>query len=183
MSATTLSDASSACRRTHSSGSGVAVHLFRPVLFRKRGRPSAAAMASSSSSSSADAAAADDSGARSRRTLWIAGLDESATAALVRAACIPFGDISDVQVPIDNKTGKHRGFAFVEFELEADARECVDNLHGAELAGRTLRVTVARPQRAKGQGQAVWSAQDWLKSLGGGGGEGAADEGTLDPAR
>jgi len=160
------------------------VHLLRPVLFRERGRPSAAAMASSSS---ADAAAADDSGARSRRTLWIAGLDESATAALVRAACIPVGDISDVQVPIDNKTGKHRGFAFVEFELEADARECVDNLHGAELAGRTLRVTVARPQRAKGQGQAVWSADNWFKSLESGAvGEVSAaggDEDILAPAR
>ena len=168
-----------------SSGGGEAVHLLRPVLFRERGRPSAAAMASSSSSSSssADAAEADDSGARSRRTLWIAGLDESATAALVRAACIPFGDISDVQVPIDNKTGKHRGFAFVEFELEADARECVDNLHGAELAGRTLRVTVARPQRAKGQGQAVWSADNWFKSLEAGAvGEVSAEE-ILAPAR
>ena len=131
-----------------------------------------------SSSSASSSSSADDGGARSRRTLWIAGLDESATAALVRAACIPFGDISDVQVPIDNKTGKHRGFAFVEFELEADARECVDNLHGAELAGRTLRVTVARPQRAKGQGGAVWSSESWFKSLGqgpgGGGGEDAA---------
>jgi peptidyl-prolyl isomerase E (cyclophilin E) len=133
---------------------------------------------SSSSSSSLSSAPAGDDGARSRRTLWLAGLDESATAALVRAACIPFGDISDVQVPIDNKTGKHRGFAFVEFELEADARECVDNLHGAELAGRTLRVTVARPQRAKGQGKAVWSSEAWFKSLG----EGAAGAGAEDAA-
>ena len=140
------------------------------------GGAGAAAARSSSSSSSASASdaaassAADEAGSRARRTLWVSGLDESATAALVRAACIPFGDISEVQVPIDNKTGKHRGFAFVEFELEADARECVDNLHGAELAGRTLRVTVARPQRAKGQGKAVWSAENWFKSLADGAG-------------
>lgn len=120
----------------------------------------------------------DDASTRGRRTLWVSGLDEAASAALVRAACVPFGDIRDVHVPLDNKTGRHRGFAFVEFELEADAKECVDNLHGAELMGRTLRVTVARPQREHGTaGKAVWSQEAWFKSLAEGGAEGAGGSG------
>ncbi len=28
----------------------------------------------------------------------------------------PFGDIKDVNIPMDNTTGKHRGFGFVEYE-------------------------------------------------------------------
>ena len=102
---------------------------------------------------------------RSRRVLWISGLEESATADLVRAACVPFGDLVDVSLPLDMATGRHRGFAFVEFEEEADAREALDNLHGAELLGRALRVTVARPQREAGAAKAVWSSEEWLKAL------------------
>ena len=36
---------------------------------------------------------------------------------MLQAAFIPFGDIIDIQIPLDYETEKHRGFAFVEFEL------------------------------------------------------------------
>ncbi len=51
---------------------------------------------------------------------------------VIRAAFIPFGDISEVQVPIDYQTEKHRGFAFVEFELPEDAKAAIDNMVGVE---------------------------------------------------
>ena len=35
---------------------------------------------------------------------------------ILHAAFIPFGDIMDIQIPLDYETEKHRGFAFVEFE-------------------------------------------------------------------
>ena len=47
---------------------------------------------------------------------------------VIRAAFIPFGDISEVQLPIDYQTEKHRGFAFVEFELPEDAKAAIDNM-------------------------------------------------------
>jgi len=45
-----------------------------------------------------------------------------------QAAFIPFGDINDVQIPIDYDSQKHRGFAFVEFELAEDAMAAIDNM-------------------------------------------------------
>ena len=40
---------------------------------------------------------------------------------------------------------KHRGFAFVEFELAEDAAAAIDNMNESELCGRTLRVNLAKP--------------------------------------
>jgi len=47
---------------------------------------------------------------------------------VLHAAFIPFGDIMDVQIPLDYETEKHRGFAFVEFESAEDAAAAIDNM-------------------------------------------------------
>lgn len=41
---------------------------------------------------------------------------------------LPFGDILDIQVPIDYESEKHRGFAFIEFEAAEDAAAAIDNM-------------------------------------------------------
>jgi len=47
---------------------------------------------------------------------------------VIKGAFIPFGDINDVQMPLDYESQKHRGFAFVEFELNEDAAAAIDNM-------------------------------------------------------
>lgn len=46
----------------------------------------------------------------------------------MNAAFIPFGDVVDIQIPLDYETEKHRGFAFIEFELAEDAAAAIDNM-------------------------------------------------------
>jgi peptidyl-prolyl isomerase E (cyclophilin E) len=121
---------------------------------------------------------------RARRTLYVGGLEDSVTAPLLRAAFLPFGELKDVNLPMNHASGKHRGFGFVEFEDDEDAKEALDNMDGAELFGRTLRVTLAKPQQGAGggAGKAVWAAGDWFANLaaqeleeeGAAGGDGAA---------
>lgn len=48
--------------------------------------------------------------------------------AVIRSAFIPFGDLTEVQIPLDYETEKHRGFAFVEFESPEDAQAAIDNM-------------------------------------------------------
>lgn len=43
-------------------------------------------------------------------------------------------------MPRDKATGKRRGFAFLMYEDQRSTVLAVDNLNGAELLGRTLRV-------------------------------------------
>ncbi|KAF4102227.1 peptidyl-prolyl cis-trans isomerase E [Onychostoma macrolepis] len=106
--------------------------------------------------------------AASKRVLYVGGLAEEVDEKVLHAAFIPFGDITDIQIPLDYETEKHRGFAFIEFELAEDAAAAIDNMNESELFGRTIRVNIAKPMRIKeGSSRPVWSEDDWLKKFSG----------------
>ncbi len=114
-------------------------------------------------------------------SLYVGGLDEAVTLDLLRAAFLPFGNVKDIQLPLD-ASGAHKGFGFVEYDLEEDATAAIDNMEGAELFGRTIRVNPARGGGGGGGGggigRAVWAeAAAWYKNLKQqAGGEGAVGE-------
>ena len=60
-------------------------------------------------------------------------------------------------------TDKTRGFGFVEFELEEDCADAIENMDGSELFGKVLRVNFAKPM-SKLTGKAVWSAEEWIQN-------------------
>lgn len=100
----------------------------------------------------------------SKRIVYVGGLAEEVDEKVLHAAFIPFGDLVDVQIPLDYETQKHRGFAFVEFEQAEDAAAAIDNMNDSELFGRTIRVNVAKPMKIKeGSTRAVWSEDSWLR--------------------
>nr|CAH7766042.1 unnamed protein product [Callosobruchus chinensis] len=99
-----------------------------------------------------------------KRTIYVGGLAEEVDEKILNAAFIPFGDIIDVQIPLDYESEKHRGFAFIEFESAEDAAAAIDNMNDSELFGRTIRVNLAKPQRIKeGSTRPVWSEDTWLQ--------------------
>lgn len=108
-------------------------------------------------------------GTNAKTALYVGGLEESVTEATLHSTFIPFGEIKDVSVPLDNATGRHRGFGFVEFEERDDAASAADNMNNAELFGRVLRVNYAQPMKIKGgdkgwSHQPVWAdADDWFE--------------------
>ncbi|KAI8390171.1 hypothetical protein BD560DRAFT_2850 [Blakeslea trispora] len=51
-----------------------------------------------------------------------------------------YGEIIHVEVIRDQKTGKSKGFAFLQYEDQRSTILAVDNLNGAQVLGRTLRV-------------------------------------------
>lgn len=59
---------------------------------------------------------------------YIGGLAEEVDEKVLHAAFIPFGEIIDVQIPLDYESEKHRGFAFIEFETAEDAAAAIDNM-------------------------------------------------------
>ncbi|XP_062607379.1 peptidyl-prolyl cis-trans isomerase E-like [Saccostrea cucullata] len=106
--------------------------------------------------------------AQNKRIVYVGGLAEEVDEKTLHAAFIPFGDILDINIPLDYETEKHRGFAFVEFELAEDAAAAIDNMNDSEMFGRTLRVNMAKPMKIKeGSSRAVWSEDTWLQEYAG----------------
>lgn len=56
------------------------------------------------------------------------------------ACAIRYGEVMDVNLPREKETGKTRGFGFLMYEDQRSTVLAVDNLNGASVAGRTLRV-------------------------------------------
>lgn len=99
-----------------------------------------------------------------KRVLYVGGLSEEADEKTVHAAFVPFGDIVDVNLPIDFATQKHRGFSFVEFESADDAAAAMDNMNESEIFGKTIRVNIAKPLKLKeGSARPVWADDSWLQ--------------------
>jgi len=103
-----------------------------------------------------------------KKLIYVGGLAEEVDQKVLNAAFIPFGDIVEVNMPLDYETEKHRGFAFIEFELPEDAQAAIDNMNEGELFGRTLRVNLAKPMKIKeGSTRPVWATDEWLQKYAG----------------
>lgn len=102
--------------------------------------------------------------ATNKKLLYVGGLADEVDEQTIQAAFIPFGDLVEVNFPIDFETQKHRGFAFVEYETVQDAADAIDNMNDAEIFGRTIKVNVAKPQKLReGSSRAIWADDEWLQ--------------------
>ena len=70
------------------------------------------------------------------------------------------GTVVEATVLYDRYTGESRGFAFVEMVSEEQAEKAIEQLNGAMLDGRSLRVAEARPRRSRQRDQSA-AYDDW----------------------
>lgn len=96
--------------------------------------------------------------------LYVGNLSFNSTADSVRTEFANFGEVSDVHVVTDRETGRSRGFAFVTMGTNEAAQKAIQELNGAMLDGRALRVNEAEERQDRGGG-------------GGGGGRGGQRRG------
>lgn len=57
-----------------------------------------------------------------------------------------YGEVASAKVIMDKFTNRSRGFAFVEMPDEAAAQKAIQELDGATVDGRSIKVNVARPK-------------------------------------
>lgn len=58
----------------------------------------------------------------------------------IRQAFLPFGPIKSINMSWDPVTQKHKGFAFVEYELPEAAQLALDQMNGVMIGGRNIKV-------------------------------------------
>ncbi|XP_075222402.1 poly(U)-binding-splicing factor hfp isoform X3 [Lycorma delicatula] len=62
----------------------------------------------------------------------------------IRQAFLPFGPIKSINMSWDPVTQKHKGFAFVEYDIPEAAQLSLEQMNGVMLGGRNIKV-VGRP--------------------------------------
>ncbi|XP_055923631.1 poly(U)-binding-splicing factor half pint isoform X1 [Eupeodes corollae] len=80
----------------------------------------------------------------------------------IRAAFLPFGPIKSINMSWDPITQKHKGFAFVEYEIPEGAQLALEQMNGALMGGRNIKV--GRPSNMPQAQQVIDEIQEEAKS-------------------
>jgi cold-inducible RNA-binding protein len=86
--------------------------------------------------------------------LYVGNLAFSTTEEAIRSTFAEFGEVVEAKLMIERETGRSRGFAFVQMATAEGAKAAIEQMNGALLDGRPLRVNEAeqRPERGGGGG-------------------------------
>lgn len=78
------------------------------------------------------------------KKLFIGGLPWALQTEDLQEIASEFGEVVFARVMTDRETGRSRGFGFVEYEDVDTATKAKEELDGAEIEGRTIRVDFAK---------------------------------------
>jgi RNA recognition motif-containing protein len=104
--------------------------------------------------------------------LYVGNLAFSTTEEAIRNAFAEFGEVVEAKLMLERETGRSRGFAFVQMATAEAAKAAIEQMNGALLDGRPLRVNEAeqRPERGRGGGGGGGGYGGGGGGYGGGGG-------------
>jgi RNA recognition motif-containing protein len=109
--------------------------------------------------------------------LFVGNLSFNTSEEAIRDAFAEFGEIVEAKLVTDRDTGRSRGFAFVELTSNEAAQKAIQEMNGALLDGRPLRVNLAEARRDSRGGGGGGGGGGFSRSRGGGGG-GGGDRGS-----
>ncbi len=101
--------------------------------------------------------------------LYVGNLSFSTSEAQLRDLFAQHGEVTSASLVMDRDTGRPRGFGFVEFANDDQARAAITALDGKNVDGRDIKVNEAKPREAGGGGRGGFG--------GGGGGRGGSGGG------
>ena len=98
------------------------------------------------------------------KKLFVGGLSWDTTDEGLQQAFASYGEITEAKVITDRDTGRSRGFGFVTFTQDEDAKTAITKMDGTNLDGKTIKVNEAQEKSPRGGGRSG--------GFGGGGGGG-----------
>uniref|UniRef100_A0A1I8H9U2 Poly(U)-binding-splicing factor PUF60 n=1 Tax=Macrostomum lignano TaxID=282301 RepID=A0A1I8H9U2_9PLAT len=73
--------------------------------------------------------------------IYVGSIAADVTEEMLTAAFQTYGTVKACNMGFDNATRKHKGYAFVEFELAEAATLAIDGMNGYTIGGRNLKVS------------------------------------------
>jgi cold-inducible RNA-binding protein len=87
------------------------------------------------------------------KKLFVGGLSWDTTDDGLRQAFVSYGEITEAKVITDRDTGRSRGFGFVTFAQDEDAKKAISQMDGTSLDGKTIKVNEAQEKSPRGGGR------------------------------
>ena len=87
------------------------------------------------------------------KKLFVGGLSWDTTDDGLRRAFASYGEITEAKVITDRDTGRSRGFGFVTFASDEDAKTAISKVDGTSLDGKTIKVNEAQEKSPRGGGR------------------------------
>lgn len=84
------------------------------------------------------------------KKLFVGGLSWDTTDDGLRQAFAVHGKITEAKVITDRDTGRSRGFGFVTFAQDQDAKTAISKMNGTNLDGKTIKVNEAQEKSQRG---------------------------------
>ena len=84
--------------------------------------------------------------------LFVGGLPWVTDDQALASAFESFGTVADARVICDRETGRSRGFGFVTFDSDEEAKAALSAMDGAEIGGRRVKVNEANDRPGGGRG-------------------------------
>jgi RNA recognition motif-containing protein len=82
-------------------------------------------------------------------TLYVGNLPFKVTESELQELFGQFGEVQSVKLISDAKTGRKKGFGFIDMENDA-AMKAISELNETEFGGRTIKVNEARNSKPRG---------------------------------
>ena len=83
--------------------------------------------------------------------ILVGNLSPTTTEPEVRSIFEKYGTVQRFKMMTDLKTDLPRGFAFLQMKHDAEAADAITAMDGAEIGGRRITVSAARPQIHQGR--------------------------------
>ena len=78
--------------------------------------------------------------------LYVGNLSKQVTDAQLNDLAIPFGKLISANVAVERKSGESKGFGFLDFSSDDEARAAITGLDGRDVNGQALKGNESKPR-------------------------------------
>ena len=79
--------------------------------------------------------------------LYVGNLSKQVTDAQLNELATPYGKPVSANVATERGSGESKGFGFIEFGTDDEAKAAITGLDGRDVNGQALKVNEARPRK------------------------------------
>jgi RNA recognition motif-containing protein len=82
--------------------------------------------------------------------LYVGNLSKQVNDSQLNDLAVPYGKLISANVAVERNGGESKGFGFIEFATDDEARAAITGLDGRDVNGQALKVNEAKPRKEAG---------------------------------